>query len=308
MDKIAILFPGQGSQFNLMGEDFYEYQEYKDVNDKLYEIFPEAKKAYKGELDINETEFAQPILFANQIGIYEVVKNMFDLQNVSFAGFSLGEYSAYYATGKYDLETGFKIIKKRSELMASVKSDYKTKVVLGLTKEELTSKVSIINQNLENQVIISNYNLEKQLLINFHEKDEQTVTQQIKEAGAKRIVDLAVSGPFHTRIYAEVAKKFQTYISDLKMETGTQNLYLNLTGRKYNNENLSVIMHDHMVTGVAWKTEIETMINDGIDTFIELGSKSVVASMVKKINRNVKVITIENTKDLEKLEEIWNKK
>lgn len=308
MDKIAILFPGQGSQFNLMGEDFNEYKEYKEVQEKLYEVFPEAKKAYKGELDINETEFAQPILFANQIGIYEVIKNIYDLQNVSFAGFSLGEYSAYYATGKYDLETGFKIIKKRSELMASVKSDYKTKVVLGLTKEELTSRVNIMNQTLENQVIISNYNLEKQLLINFHEKDEQTVTEQIKEAGAKRIVDLAVSGPFHTRIYAEVAKEFQNYVSDLNIEAGTQNLYLNLTGRKYNNENLSVIMHDHMVTGVAWKTEIESMINDGIDTFIELGSKSVVASMVKKINRNVKVITIENTNDLEKLEEIWNKK
>lgn len=308
MDKIAILFPGQGSQFNLMGEDFNEYKEYKEVQEKLYEVFPEAKKAYKGELDINETEFAQPILFANQIGIYEVIKNIYDLQNVSFAGFSLGEYSAYYATEKYDLETGFKIIKKRSELMASVKSDYKTKVVLGLTKEELTSSVNIMNQTLENQVIISNYNLEKQLLINFHEKDEQTVTEQIKEVGAKRIVDLAVSGPFHTRIYAEVAKEFQNYVSDLNIEAGTQNLYLNLTGRKYNNENLSVIMHDHMVTGVAWKTEIESMINDGIDTFIEFGSKSVVASMVKKINRNVKVITIENTNDLEKLEEIWNKK
>ncbi len=308
MEKVAILFPGQGSQFNQMGADFREYPQYQAVQSELFTIIPEAKLALNGELDINDTRYAQPILFANQIGILEVVKANFEVSDVVYGGFSLGEYSAYYATGKYDVANGLQIIQSRSSLMAEVKTTYATKVVLGLTKDSLTSVTRELNKNLEQPVIISNYNLEKQLLINFDKADTEVVTDALKQAGAKRIVDLAVSGPFHTPLYAEAANQFQQFIGETNLMPGTDNLYLNLTGRKYNGEDLAVVMHDHMLTGVAWKTEIESMIADGIETFVELGSKSVVSSMVKKINRKVTVITVETIEDLEKLEDVWNRK
>lgn len=308
MSNVAILFPGQGSQFEGMGADFRTFKQYQAVQSELFTTFPACKDAFEGKLDINDTRYAQPILFANQIGILEVVRSQFEIEDVVYGGFSLGEYSAYYATGKYDLNTGLEVIKARSEMMASVNSSYTTKVVLGLTKDSLSQVVSELNDNLDNPVLISNYNLEKQLLVNFEADDSEVVTAALKSAGAKRIVDLAVSGPFHTNIFSQAADQFQQFLGTVNLEAGTDNLYLNLTGRKYNGESLPVVMHDHMVTGVAWVTEIEAMIADGIDTFIELGSKSVVSSMVKKINRKVNIITIESVEDLNKLEELWNRK
>ncbi|WOO88111.1 ACP S-malonyltransferase [Mollicutes bacterium LVI A0039] len=308
MSNVAILFPGQGSQFNNLGADFMSYPTYASVQESLFAKLPKCQQALIGELDINDTRYAQPILFANQVGILEVVKSTFDISNAVFGGFSLGEYSAYYATGKYSLEQGLEIIAKRSELMASVTTSYDTKVVLGLTKEQLIEVTRELNTKVDNPVIISNYNLEKQLLINFDHADSELVVDGLKAAGAKRVVDLAVSGPFHTKLYSDAADQFQAYIAGAELNEGTDNLYLNLTGRKYNGENLAVVMHDHMITGVAWKTEIESMIADGIDTFVELGSKSVVGAMVKKIDRSVNVITVQTVEDLEKLEDVWNKK
>lgn len=308
MSKIAILFPGQGSQFNNMGADFMEFSQYRDVQSKLFEVIPECAEALAGTLDINQTCYAQPLLFANQVGILEVVKQQFAIDDVDFGGFSLGEYSAYYGTGKFDLQTGLEIIKLRSQVMSEVQSSYQTKVVLGLTKNELCLAVNELNTKTSAPVLISNYNLEKQLLINFEQCDSEHVTSTLKAAGAKRILDLAVSGPFHTSIFSAAADQFQMEVSKLPLNPGTNNLYLNLTGRKYNGESLPVIMHDHMVTGVAWVPEIEGMIADGIDTFVELGSKSVVSSMVKKIDRSVKIITVETIEDLDKLEAIWNRK
>lgn len=308
MSKIAILFPGQGSQFEGMGADFRAFSEYQAVQSELYTRFPECKDAFEGKLDINDTRYAQPILFANQVGILEVVKSQFAISDVVYGGFSLGEYSAYYGAGKYDLVTGLDIIKSRSQIMASVESSYETKVVLGLTKETLSAVVRDLNTELENPVLISNHNLEKQLLVNFEASDSEAVLSALKTAGAKRIVPLAVSGPFHTKIFADAASQFQQFLGSVDLLAGTDNLYLNLTGRKYSGESLPVVMHDHMVTGVSWVTEIESMIADGVDTFVELGSKSVVSSMVKKINRTAKIITIETVADLEKLEELWNRK
>lgn len=306
--SIAILFPGQGSQFNNMGEDFMQFSEYASIQNKLYDLMPDTKEAFVGNLDINDTRYAQPILFANQVGILEVVKSQFTVGDVVFGGFSLGEYAAYYGTGKYDLETGINIIEARSKIMASVRSTYTTKVVLGLTKDSLSTVVRTLNESLEHPVIISNHNLDKQLLVNFEASDQEYVIEGLKAAGAKRIVDLAVSGPFHTNIFSNAASEFQQYIGTTELNAGTDNLYLNLTGRKYNGESLPVVMHDHMITGVAWVTEIESMIADGVDTFIELGSKSVVSNMVKKINRKANIITVETVEDLVKLEELWNRK
>ncbi len=309
MSKVAILFPGQGSQFNNMGSDFYTgFEQYKQIVDQTYNLLPDVKAAVEGELDINDTRYAQPALFSNQVGILEVIKSKFDLSEVVYGGFSLGEYSAYYGTGKFDFATGLQIISKRAQEMSSVETSYQTKIVLGLTKDALVNLVNEINQTTNFEVIISNYNLEKQLLINFDQSDSEYVVESLKAAGAKRVLDIAISGPFHTKLYAQAAANVQAFISDFDLKSDNHNLYLNLTGRKYEGEELALIMHDHMLMGVQWQTEIESMIADGVDTFVELGSKSVVSNMVKKINRKANIITIEKVEDLEKLEELWNKK
>ncbi len=306
--RVAIIFPGQGSQYPKMGEDFKVHNAYNQVQNELYALNNEYLQAYNGDLDINQTKYAQPILFANQVGILNVVKKIYNVEDVTFAGFSLGEYSAYYGAGICDFQTGLKIVEKRSQLMDEVKSSYVTKVVIGLTKEQLQNVVKDVNKITKNEVIISNHNLEKQLLINYDWNDETIVIDTLKRGGAKRILSIAVSGPFHTKIYEDAAVKLSKFVKACELAYPKHELYLNVSGNSYDNQKIEQIMYQHMITGVNFKPQIEQMKKAGISTFIELGSSSVVSNLIKKIDRKAQVITIEKEADLNKLEEIWDKR
>lgn len=308
--KIALLFPGQGSQFPLMGKDFYESNEvYKKVfDDILEENHKEFFKAWESN-DINLTKNSQPLLLANQIGIYELIKENYEVKYQATAGFSLGEYSALYASKHIDFENVKKAVLKRSSLMSTVKSNLTTKVVLGLSYFELKD---VQKEFTKEEIIlkISNYNLEKQILVSFDPQKETKIVEKLKNYGAKRILDINLSGPFHTNVYQEVAKEYHEYLKTLPFmnDKSKIDLYLNVTGEKLRDEDLKEMEYKQIYNGVLWYKLIKNMIADGIDTFIELGSKSVVSSMIKKIDRKVNIISIENIEDLNKLEEIWKKK
>ncbi len=308
--SIAIVYPGQGAQFQEMGSDFYQCCEmYRTYFDALKKKYPHISDAINGVGDLNNTANAQLAIFANQVAITEAINQLYDTSDATYAGFSLGEYNAYYSAGLFDYETGLDIIDKRSKLMASVESDYITKVCIGLTKEQLTSFKDELNEELDSPLIISNHNNETQLLINFNQSDEGYITEKIKLAGAKRILPIAISGPFHTCIFSDAKEQYAKFLETVELGNVTNDLYLNVDGQRYTETtDIKHIMVDHLTTGVAWYPQITNMINDGVTTFVEVGSKSVLASMIKKIDRSVKVITIESIDDLRKLEDVWNKK
>lgn len=306
--SVAIVFPGQGSQKVRMGYDFLEVSsEYQKVIEVLKNNNTEVIRALEGELDINQTLYAQLALFSNQVGILNTIREMYEIPKLSYAGFSLGEYTALWASGAYDFELGFDIISKRAKVMDAIESTYVTRVVIGKTMEELKQIISELNETLVHPIIISNYNMAKQQLINFDQSEAGEVEAGLKNHGVKRVIEIKVSGPFHTEIYQPAAEIFKAYLESLELNR-PKGLYLNLTGEKYNGESLANNGYGQMINGVQWKTEIENMIVDGIDTFIEVGSTAVVSNMIKKINRKVSVITIECPEDLGKLEELWNKK
>ncbi len=308
MSKIAIVFPGQGSQFTKMGADFANVStEYQNVIDKLSKTDSKVLAAIDGEYDINQTRYAQLALFANQIGMYKHLTSLYDLKDCVYAGFSLGEFSAYVASEMINVDEGMDLVKERSKLMDSVQSTYVTRVVLGKTKEQLTNLVIQLNEQLDNPIIISNYNQEKQLLINFAEDDMSFITQQLTDNGVKRIIEIKVSGPFHTPIYNDAANQLASFASNIKCKN-TNNIYTNVDGKLIADRDFSQLLIDHMTSGVQWKTQIETMIADGVDTFVEIGAKSVVSALIKKIDRNVNVIKIETIEDIDKVEELWIRK
>lgn len=312
MFKTAIIFPGQGSQFPLMGSDFYEQSEiYKTNLDKLFSINPKLKTIWedKDGTDINLTENAQPLLYAGQVSMLAEIKNRFNVQEEVYAGFSLGEYSALSSAGLYDYDLGLEIVQKRASLMGSVASDYKTKVVIGKTKEQLEKIINIANEDLNTNIIISNYNLEKQLLINFPQKDEESIINTLTAKGVRRLVDIKVSGPFHTKIYEDVSCEFFDFLQSIKLEHLNKPIYLNYTANKYDkSSDIKNIMKEQMINGVLWYSLVQNMIADGVNTFVEIGSKSVLSAMVKKIDKTVNVITIQNIEDIDELTAVWDKK
>lgn len=303
----AILFPGQGSQFNQMGLDFYnQYPEYKETFDLLSN---EEKEVWLNDKDkINETEYAQKILYLNQAGIMNIIKKQYQInEDVNYLGFSLGEYQALLQAGLYDINTGIEIINKRSEFMAEVKSDYNLYAGMGITMDKLYEGMQLLEyKNIK--IYPSNYNTEKQIIIAFKEEDKEEVESTLKLLGLKRLIALKTSGPFHTMEYEEASNKFKKYLDNINIEVNNQNIYLNLTGNKYDGENIKQVMQEQMTNGVLFYPAIKRMISDGINTFVEVGSKSVLTAMIKKIDKNVKVISVETIEDLDKLEEVWDKK
>lgn len=308
--KPAILFPGQGSQHIKMGIDFYENDElYKSIIDDYFTLHPSLKLIWNGDEEgIDQTLNAQKIIFSNQYAMMEVIKSRYDIKDVSYAGFSLGEYQAYLQAGVFDFKLCDQIITKRSELMEQVKSDYVIKVTLGLTMSSLNYAINYLKEVFDIKVLISNYNLEKQILVAIKPEDEEQIKKTFQEHGMKRMMDLKLSGPFHTSEFDEASASFYEYMETIEFKEPISTIYLNLSGDKYVDENLKIVLKDHMTNGVLWYLEIIKMIEGGIDTFIEVGSKSVLSAMVKKIDKSVNIITVEKYDDLDKLEVVWNKK
>lgn len=307
--KTAIIYPGQGSQFNQMGLDFYETNEtYRKIWDEYFSRDKGLKDIWLNGENIHQTLNAQKVIFLNQYAIMEVLKENYDIKNVSYAGFSLGEYQAYLQTGVYDFKLGLDVVCMRGQIMDRVKSNYKIRVTMGITMEKLNDAIVYLKKTSNIEILVANYNLEKQILIAYLDEHLEIVERVLKENGMKKMIELNLSGPFHTSEYQDASLKFQKYINTLKLNEPKFDLYLNLTGDIYREECLDVVMRDHMTNGVLWYVQVQQMIRDGIKTFIEVGSKSVLGAMIKKIDRSVDVITIQSVEDISKVEDIWKRK
>lgn len=301
MAKIAIIFPGQGSQKTMMGNDLYLINEnYKKmidaangVNDKLIEVM----YTENNEL-INDTLYSQLAIFSNQIGILELIKNRFDLSNVAYAGFSLGEYSALCAGGCFDYESGLNILNKRAIAMSKNNAGCMY-AVIGKKQEETVEIIKEINEQFNTNIQLANLNTETQQVIAGLESDFDKVMDALSQQ-IKRIIKLNVSGAFHTTYFEETADEFVNSISDCTFNSPV-NVYSNLNGRLIDSIDFEYLKN-HMVNGVRFYDEVQEMIKDGYDTFIEIGEVSVLSAMVKKTDRSVNIIHINSFESIDNLE------
>ncbi len=308
MNNIAIVFPGQGAQSNLMGASFKENNIYQEVQKIAYQFEEELAAIINSSDDerINQTEYSQLAICANQLGIWQVIKETFQVSEFTTCGFSLGEYSALALAAEMELSTIFDIVNKRSKQMAKLNGNGTMKAIIGLNYDELSVLLDVLNTKYNTNIAIANYNLEKQIIVAGSVEDFVKIDSELTEK-TRRVVELKVSGAFHTDIFNQVAEEF---VQEIKAH-----LPINLVNEFYSNvtaDSITKIDADylvkHMVTGVNWYAEVNKMIADGIDTFVEIGEKSVLSPMIKKINRKVTTIHISNEEDLVKLEELWIRK
>ena len=212
MRKFALIFPGQGAQKLGMGKDLYENS---DAAKRVFDIADDvlgysiSDLCFNGsEEDLMKTINSQPCILTVSLAAFEALKEKYDLDYVAVAGHSLGEYGALYAAGVIDLKTALLLISKRASLMndAALKSSGAMAAVLGLS----TDTVSSIVDNIQD-VYVANFNSPKQVVITGNKQAIMNSIDSFKNAGAKRVIPLAVSGAFHSPFMGSAASSFDSF-------------------------------------------------------------------------------------------------
>ncbi len=301
MGKIAVVFPGQGAQVVGMGKDFYEsFESAKQVIEKANETlgFDLKKLMFEGPIEeLTKTENTQPALVAACTAILNVLKEK-GLKYDGAAGHSLGEYSAYVAAEKLSLEDALNAVRQRGLLMSKADPD-KRGAMAAVMKMEQT-KVEEICNKYEN-VVPANYNSPVQIVISGDKDELEKVCDEIEEENG-RVIILNVSGPFHSPLMAPAAKEFENVLKDINIKDSSTPLYANVTAVPVENGKEKELLQTQINNPVKWTQTIQNMINDGYDTFIEIGPGKVLQGLIKKIDRSVKTYGVGDVASIEKLD------
>jgi len=298
MSKTALIFPGQGSQFVGMGKDIYEIDDAKLIINKANDVlgFDIKKIMFEGPEDIlTDTKNAQPAILTVSIALFTLLKKKgIDYQGV--AGHSLGEYSAYVASGRLDFEDALNLVRERGRLMSEVEPG---KGMMAAVMKIDDQKVEDICKEYD-KVVPANYNCPGQLVISGDKEQMQKVIEKIKEKGG-RVIPLNVSGAFHSPLMKDAAKKFRSTLDSVSFKDSKIALYSNVDALPVSNDHERDLLEKQIYSSVKWTQTINNMIKDGFTTFIEVGPGKVLTGLVKKINKDINVINVSDFNSLDSI-------
>ena len=304
----SVIFPGQGSQMVGMGKDVY------DKFDIVKNLFKQADEALnfsisklilegpKGELDL--TINTQPAIFLISYSIFNIVKKEFNLdlnKAKYFAGHSLGEYSALSCAGYLDFFETLKILRIRGEAMQnSVPKGRGGMVAVLGSKIDVIEKILTDNKKNFN-VQIANDNSEGQMVLSGKLKDLEQLNQILKENSIKNI-KLPVSAPFHCNLMSNATKIMADELNKLNFKNGQNKLISNVTAHEIKDpDELKTLLIKQIENRVRWRESIIYMIENDVNHFIEIGPGKVLSGLVKRVNKNVKIDTLNGTSDIESI-------
>ena len=307
MSKIALVFPGQGSQYVGMGKDFYDnFTESRQVFDEASDLLEiNMKKLVFEEKDkLNLTEYTQIAMVTTCVSLLKAVKKYGINAHVT-AGLSLGEYSALINSEAISFEDGLKVVRERGILMdnALPKGTSTMAAVMGLSADDI-QKVCDETQGL---VTVANYNCPGQIVITGEVEAVDMASSKLKEVGARRIIPLRVSGAFHSPLLKEAGDKLFDLLKDIEINNPTIPYVSNVNANFVcDNSNIRELLSQQVYSPVKWQQSVEKMIKSGVDTFIEIGPGKTLTKFINKIDPNCKAINIDKIRDLDKLTEVTN--
>ncbi len=304
----SVVFPGQGSQLVGMGKEFYDkYQTVKNLFKEADETlnFPLTKLIFEGPKDeLDLTSNTQPAIFLVSYSIFNVIKNEFDI-NLSearyFAGHSLGEYSALSCAGYLNFTDTLKILRVRGEAMQNAvpKGQGGMVAVLGSTVDVIEELLKNNKENFKAQ--IANDNSEGQIVLSGKIEDLEKLIITLKDKHIKN-VKLPVSAPFHCSLMNNATKTMTEELNKLNFKNSSNKLISNVTAKEiFDEKNLKELLIKQIENRVRWRESILNMIKNDVNHFIEIGPGKVLSGLIKRINREVKIDTINNQTDIENL-------
>ncbi len=304
----SIIFPGQGSQIVGMGKDFYAKYDlvknlFKEADDALeISLSKIILEGPKDQLDL--TTNTQPAIFLISYSIFQVIKNEFniDLHKAKyFAGHSLGEYSAIACANYLDFKETIQILKKRGDAMQNAvpKGQGGMLAVLGSTVEDIEK---ILIENKSNFIVeIANDNSEGQIVLSGKVIDLEKLSSFLKENKIKNI-KLPVSAPFHCSLMKNAAEIMSEELKKLNFKKGSNVLISNITADEiFNSDELKDLLKKQIENRVRWRESVINMINKGVNQFIEIGPGKVLTGLIKRINKEVIVNSINSEEDIKNI-------
>ncbi|MBU3091091.1 ACP S-malonyltransferase [Clostridium sp. CM028] len=304
MSKIAFIFPGQGAQYIGMGKELFENIE---VCKNIFNIadkelkFELSKLCFEGtedELDI--TENTQPAILTTSIAALMALKEHGIKCDVT-AGLSLGEYSALVCSGAMDFKDAVKIVKKRGRFMQEA-----VPVGIGTMAAILGLAVNLVEEACSEArtsgiVEIANLNCPGQIVIAGEIAAVELACERAVKKGAKRAINLPVSAPFHTSMLKPAAEKLEIELENINLKDITIPVMTNVNGDYVKGkDDIKGNLKLQVMSSVLWETIIRNMIKDGVDTFVEIGPGKVLCGFIKKIDRKLTVVNVEDMASLDK--------
>ncbi len=289
MGRIAFVFSGQGDQYPGMGKELSEkYPIAASIYAMCDSIRPgTSRQCFEGTKDeLTETQNTQPCLFAMELAAANVLIEKEIIPSAA-AGFSLGEITAASFSGIFDNRTGFHLVCKRGEIMQREAEKYDTAMaaVLRLAPEQVQNICSKYSS-----IYPVNFNCPGQITVSGLSSKMPDFFKDIKAAGG-RALPLQVKGAFHSPFMNEAARTFSKELAKIACQKPNITLYSNLTAEPYT-ENIADLLSKQICSPVQWEKTIRNMISDGIETFIEIGPGKTLTNMIKKINPEVKALSI----------------
>ena len=304
MGKTAFVFPGQGAQYIGMGKDFYEREAIsREVFDKAGQItgldLPAICFEENEKLDV--TEYTQIAMVTVETAILKVLEEKGLKPDVT-AGLSLGEYAAIVAAGAMEMEEAFAVVRRRGVYMQeAVPEGGAMAAVLGLEN----SVIEEVCSRTEGIVTVANYNCPGQLVITGQADAVNRAGETLKEKGARRVVPLNVSGPFHSQMRTCAGERLRKDLDRVHLKEFSIPYVANLTADYVTSpEKIRELLERQLTSPVKWQQSVERMLGDGVDTFLEIGPGRTLSGFVKKISKQARVLNIDRYEDLEKILEV----
>lgn len=301
MSKIAFVFPGQGAQKAGMGKDFY------DAFDTARQIFEDATDwlsldmkalCFEENEKLDLTEYTQAALVTTSLAMAHVVREKGLMPDVT-AGLSLGEYCAIEMAGGMSLKSAVCTVRERGILMEHAVPAGKGSMaaVLGMKAEDIENTISSVDG-----VEIANYNCPGQIVITGKKEGVERAAELLKENGAKRVLPLNVSGPFHSSMLKEAGQELEKILENQEISPLKIPYVTNVTGDFVHEEReIKPLLSRQISSPVKWQQSVENMILNGVDTFVEIGPGRTLNGFIRKINRDVSVYSIQTVEDMQKV-------
>ncbi len=303
MGKLGLVFAGQGSQYVGMGLDYIDQFPWFKGKETLasHAVGYDVRSVLEGKTgDLNQTFYTQPLILFSTILAYEALKTL-GIKPDGVLGFSLGEYSALYAAEIFPFETIMRLINERARLMEQCAKEHPGKMAAILGLDQHTVQSVCEEASSDGLVLPVNYNSPVQIVISGEELAVKKAVEIAKSRGAKRAIELNVSGAFHSPLMYNAGVGLETYLNTVQFHEPIMPIYLNTTAKPMVFERLKQEMVKQIQSPVLFEQSIHQMVQDGFTHLIEIGPGTVLSGLIKKINISLEVTHLDKASELEAL-------